>query len=201
MTVSFSLPPGCTIRPARPTDRVALQTLLHQFRQEILPPVTQMEWAIRVLSGGILGGVGIHLTLTMGLQRIINLLIGPGLVVGLGVLVAVWVGWNEYWKNFWVIEHGQHLVACAKLRRYDTYSLLHDVYVVPEWRSQGVGSHLVTHLGTQAIKPLYLTCLPKLAQFYLRLGFLPVSVKTLSPLIKYDLGIPGRLEVIPLVLR
>jgi GNAT superfamily N-acetyltransferase len=201
MTVLFSLPPGCTVRPARSSDRLALQNLLHQFRQEVLPPTTQTEWIVRILIAGLVGGLGIHLTLTMGMQRVIHLLMGPSVVVGLSVLVATWFSWNEYWKNFWVIEHNYQLVACAKLRCYDTYSLLHDVYVVPEWRSQGIGSHLVAHLGKQANKPLYLTCLPKLAQFYLRLGFMPVAAKTLSPLIKYDLGIPGRLDVIPLVLR
>ena len=109
--------------------------------------------------------------------------------------------WNDDWKNFWVIEHDDQLIACAKLRQYQQYSLLHDVYVVPEWRSQGLGSELVTHVGRQATKPLYLTCLPKLTQFYMRLGFMPIASKSLSPLIQYDLGIPGRFEVIPLVLR
>jgi len=201
MTVSFSLPPGCTIRPARSTDRVELYTLLQQFRQEVIPPTTRTEWTFRVVAGGVFSGLGIHLALTLGFQRLINLLIGPGIVVGLGILAATWFTWNDNWQNFWVIEHDGQLVACAKLRCYDTYSLLHDVYVVPEQRTQGIGSHLVAHLGAQAVKPLYLTCLPKLAQFYLRLGFMPVSAKTLSPLIKYDLGLPGRLDVIPLVLR
>lgn len=156
---------------------------------------------MRILAGGLLGGITLHLTFTMGVQRVLQLLLGPGIFVGLGLLTATILTWNDQWQNFWVIEHSHQLVACAKLRRYETYSLLHDVYVSPEWRSQGIGSHLVAHLGTQAQKPLYLTCLPKLAQFYFRLGFIPIATKTLPPLIKYDLGIPGRLDVIPLVLR
>lgn len=201
MTVSFTLPTGCTIRPARSSDRGTLYALLTQFREEVLPPVTSQEWSLRVLAGGILGGVGIHLGVSLGWQRFINLLLGPGIIVGMGVIVATVMTWNNDWRNFWVIEHRNQLIGCAKLRCYPHYSLLHDVYVMPEWRSQGLGSQLVSHLGTRAIKPLYLTCLPRLAQFYMRLGFMPVSSKTLSPLIQYDLGIPGRLQVIPLVLR
>ncbi|MDX2241202.1 MAG: GNAT family N-acetyltransferase [Leptolyngbyaceae cyanobacterium bins.302] len=201
MTVSFSLPPGCTIRRACPTDRASLHHLLIQFRQEVLPPTSQTEWTLRIIAGGLLGGMGIHVALWLGWQRFINLLLGPGAIVGVGVLAAAWITWNEDWKNFWVIEHQHQLVACAKLRCHPNYSLLHDVYVVPEWRSQGLGSHMVSYLGTQATKPLYLTCMPNLRQFYLRLGFMPVSSKTLSPLIQYDLGIPGRIQVIPLVLK
>ncbi|EKQ67167.1 acetyltransferase, N-acetylglutamate synthase [Leptolyngbyaceae cyanobacterium JSC-12] len=201
MTASFSLPSGCIIRPAQATDRTTIRNLLTQFRQEILPPVSQAEWTMRIVAVGLLGGVGIHLGLTLGLQSLWNLLWGPGVVVGLGILTAAFVNWQGEWENFWVIEYHNQLVACAKLRQHQRYSLLHDVYVLPEWRSQGLGSFLVAHLGEQANKPLYLTCLPKLTQFYMRLGFRPVSTKTLSPLIQYDLGIPGRMEVIPLVLR
>ncbi|MBF2029813.1 MAG: GNAT family N-acetyltransferase [Oscillatoriales cyanobacterium C42_A2020_001] len=201
MTVSFSLPPGCIIRPACPTDKTAIRELLAQFRQEVLPPVSQTEWTMRILAGGLLSGIGIHLGLTLGLQRLWNLVLGPGTVIGLGVLAAAFLSWHSEWENFWVIEHRNQLIACAKLRQHQRYSLLHDVYVVPGWRSQGLGSFLVSYLGEQATKPLYLTCLPKLTEFYLRLGFMPVLSKTLSPLIQYDLGIPGQVEVIPLVLR
>lgn len=199
MTV-FDLPPGCVIRPAQAADKISIRHLLTQFRQEVLPPISQGEWAFRVVAGGLLGGVGVHLGLSLGLQRLLNLLLSPGLVIGFGVLTAIFITRNQEWEHFWVIEHDQMLVACAKLRCHRGYSLLHDVYVVPEWRSRGLGSYLVAFLGMQATRPLYLTCLPKLTQFYLRLGFIPVSSRNLSPLIQYDLGIPGRFEVIPLVL-
>lgn len=201
MTVLSSMPPGCTIRRACPTDRATLQNLLTQFRQEVLPPVSKIDWLLRLITGALLVGIGIQLGFSLGWDRFANLLLAPTVIVGVAVLAATFLTWNDSWKNFWVIEHQHQLIACAKLRCYPHYSLLHDVYVVPEWRSQGLGSRLVSHLGTQATKPLYLTCLPKLAQFYLRLGFTPVSSKSLSPLIQYDLGIPGRLQVIPLVLR
>lgn len=201
MTVLFSLPAGCTLRPARPNDRVAIRNLLNQFRQEVLPQPSRTEWTLQVLTGGLLGGVGIHLGLSLGFKQLFNMLFAPGLAIGLGITIATLVTWNENWENFWVIECDKTLLACAKLRSYKQYSLLHDVYVVPEWRSQGLGSYLVAHLGTQAQKPLYLTCLPSLKQFYIRLGFMPISSKSLSPLIQYDLGIHGRFEVVPLVLK
>lgn len=195
------MPPGCTIRRACSTDRAILHNLLTQFRQEILPPVSKIDWLLRFIAGALLVGIGVQFSVSLGWQGFINVLLTPLLIVGLAVIVGAFVTWNDSWKNFWVIEHQHQLIACAKLRCYPHYSLLHDVYVVPEWRSQGLGSRLVAHLGTQATKPLYLTCLPKLTQFYMRLGFMPVSSKSLSPLIQYDLGLPGRLQVIPLVLR
>lgn len=201
MTASFSLPANCMIRPACAGDRVALQELLTDFRQEVIPPMSQSESILRVIAASLSGGVGIHLILSLGWQRFINLLLPPAIVVGLGILSVTFITWNNDWKDFWVIQHHNRLVACAKLRCYEHYSLLHDVYVTPEWRSRGLGSHLVKYLAKQATKPLYLTCFPKLTQFYLRLGFTPVSTRMLSPLIQFDLGIPGRFEVIPLVLR
>jgi len=201
MTVSLSFASESCIRPARPGDRVAIRHLLTCFRQEVLPPTSRAEWTMRFVAGGLLGGTGIYLGFALGWQRFINLLIGGSVAVGLGLLMATIVTWNDDWQHFWVIEIDGQLVACAKLRRHTHYSLLHDVYVVPEWRSQGLGSRLVACVGMQATKPLYLTCMPQLMQFYLRLGFMPVSSKSLSPLIQYDLGIPGRFEVVPLVLR
>ncbi len=201
MTQSFSLPPDCLLRPACAADKPLIRKLLNQFRQEMLPNASLMEWLLRGSLVGLMVGFIAVLAISFGWQRMISLLAGPTIVVGIGLLIVLVFTWNEDWENFWVIEHNSAIVACAKLRRTSRYSLLHDLYVLPEWRSQGLGSYLVHSLGSQAAKPLYLTCLPRLAQFYLRLGFIPVSANTLSPLLQFDLGLPGRLEVMPLVLR
>jgi N-acetylglutamate synthase-like GNAT family acetyltransferase len=201
MTKSFSLPTGCLLRPACAADKPGIRKLLQQFRQEVVPPVTLGDWILRaaiVGCGGLLTG---YLAIALGLSSLLNLLAGFAAVVGIGALLTLIITWNEDWENFWIIEQGSTILACAKLRRQNRYSLLHDLYVLPEWRSQGLGSYLVHQVSTQATKPLYLTCLPKLVQFYLQFGFTPVSVHTLSPLLQYELGIPGRFEVVPLVLR
>jgi amino-acid N-acetyltransferase len=178
-----------------------IRKLLKQFRKEVLPPTSPTRWIAKLLALALLLAIGGYLAIAISPEMLVNLLAGPALVLGMGILLAIGITWNEEWENFWVIEHQQNIVACAKLRRYSRYSLLHDLYVVPEWRSQGLGSHLVYCLGKQATKPLYLTCLPGLVQFYHRLGFAPVSSKNLPPLLQYDLGIPDRLDVVPLMLK
>ncbi|NJP11728.1 MAG: GNAT family N-acetyltransferase [Leptolyngbyaceae cyanobacterium RU_5_1] len=195
-----ALPHPCLIRPARSIDKPLIRSLLKQFRQEVVPPISRSEQVWRAVAIALVGGVGIYMAIAIGLPELMNLLVGSAIVVGLGALTAFFLTWNDDWEDFWVIEHNRTLVACAKLRSYSHYSVLHDLFVLPEWRSQGLGSYLVTYLGAQATKPLYLTCLPALMQFYLRLGFTPVSAKNLPPLLLYDLGIPGRVKVIPLVL-
>ena len=201
MTEDFLLPAGCVVRPACSADRPAIQTLLNQFRQEISPPLTWQERLMKFFAIVLVLGTVASIVSAVGIKPLINLVLGPVLVLGLAVLTVLLLTMNEGWEHFWVIEHDQQLIACAKLRRHKHYSLLHDLYVLPEWRSQGVGSYLVFLLTTQATKPLYLTCKQRLIQFYMRFGFMPIAIQNLSPMIQYDLGIPGRLDVVPLVLR
>lgn len=200
MTETRVLPPHCILRPARSLDRSLIRRLLNDFRQEVLPPPSTadvlMKWVIWVFL--ILGGL--CLTRLLGPGTLLNLLAGPAIVLVIGVFIALLFTWNDDWEDFWVIEHKQTIIACAKLRRHSRYSVLHDVYVVPHWRSRGLGSYLVKHLGQQATRPLYLSCMPNLVKFYNRLGFTPVAPAKLPPLLQYDLGIPGRFEVVPLKL-
>lgn len=200
MTKTHVLPPNCIIRPARSADRSLIRQLLNDFRQEVLPPPSPtdvfMKWVVWIsLAIG-----GLCLTLLVGPGALLHLLAGPTIVLAIGILVALIFSWNDDWEDFWVIEHDRTVVACAKLRCHSRYSVLHDVYVVPQWRSQGLGSHLVNHVGQQATRPLYLSCMPNLVEFYHRLGFTPVASTKLPPLLQYDLGIPGRFEVVPLKL-
>lgn len=198
----FALPPGCTIRPARALDRTAIHHLLDQFRQEILPPRSPSEQVLRLLAIALLGAGGAYLVGATGWQRTFNLLLGPTAVLGLAIALVLVITWNSDWENFWVAEHHHQIIGCAKLRRCNHYSLLHDVYVVPEWRSRGLGSSLVAHLGQQALRPLYLTCIPRLVPFYGRLGFTEVAAKSLPRMVQYELGlIQGPFEVVALALR
>lgn len=201
MPDSFVLPPGCSLRPARAADRAAIHQLLNQFRQEILPPRSPSEQVLSLFAIALVGAGGAYLLGTLGWQRALNLVLGPSAVIGLAIAFALIITWNSDWEDFWVVESQHQIIACAKLRRCHHYSLLHDVYVVPEWRSQGLGSSFVFYLGQQAPKPLYLTCIPKLMPFYLRLGFREVAAKSLPRTVQYELGlVKGRFEVVALML-
>jgi amino-acid N-acetyltransferase len=86
------------------------------------------------------------------------------------------------WQQFWVLEHGQEIIACGQLRRFKGAQELGSVVVQPQWRGQGIGRSLCRFLIQQADQPLYLECLgTKLAAFYQSLGFVPARWETMSP--------------------
>lgn len=145
---------------------------------------------------------------------VIGLLVASWFIFGRELFLQLVAGWmfllfvvwlNTFnqgeWLDFWVIEYENSLVACAKLCQYSDYSVLFDLFVIPEWRNQGLGSFLVGHLGQVAKKPLYLACVPATVSFYIRLGFHRVSAKNLSAWLQYKLGIQGRSRIVPMVLQ
>ena len=129
---SYSLPPGCVLRPARARD----------------------IWAIRKL-----------------------------------VLSAKLDPTQLRWSQFWVIECEGRIVACGQLRCFPGAQELGSVVVAPAWRGRGLGTYLVKHLIQEATGPLYLECLgSRLAQFYSRFGFVPVSWQELPRSLKWKFG-------------
>jgi amino-acid N-acetyltransferase len=195
------LPPNCILRSATSVDQPLIRSLLEQFRQEVLPSLSDSERTLRSLAiavGILFSG---YLVISLKPHQLLLPLVGFAGAVGIGVVAVQVLTWNEGWADFWVIEQNDRLVACAKLRCYSRYSVLNDLFVVPELRDRGLGSYLIASLGKKATKPLYLTCLPSLVQFYMRLGFTPISINHLSPLLQFDLGIPNQLTVVPLVMK
>jgi amino-acid N-acetyltransferase len=91
------------------------------------------------------------------------------------------------WQQFWVVEcdayGGQslrNLVACGQLRNFSGAQELGSLVVASAWRGRGLGTLLTQHLINTATQPLYLECLgERLAQFYSRFGFVPISFEDL----------------------
>ena len=91
------------------------------------------------------------------------------------------------WQQFWVIEcdayGGQslrNLVACGQLRNFSGAQELGSLVVASAWRGRGLGTLLTQHLINTATQPLYLECLgERLAQFYSRFDFVPISFEDL----------------------
>lgn len=93
-------------------------------------------------------------------------------------------------SQFWAIECDRHVVACGQLRSFSEAQELGSVVVVPAWRDRGLGTYIIEHLITQATQPLYLECLgDKLARFYHRFGFEPVSWQELPRSLKFKFGL------------
>lgn len=108
------------------------------------------------------------------------------------------------WQQFWLIECDGNLVACGQLRNFDEGQELGSLVVLPAWRKRGLGTYLTKYLITKATQPLYLECLgDKLANFYSRLGFVPISWQDLpkSLIFKFGIGQLGRILLrIPVVI-
>jgi amino-acid N-acetyltransferase len=89
------------------------------------------------------------------------------------------------WEQFLVIESYGRLIAFGQLRNFDSAQELGSLYVVPNFRNQGLGTFLVKNLVIQANKPLYLKCVKKeLVKFYTNTGFIPVSFDELPQSLK-----------------
>ncbi|MFW6359944.1 MAG: GNAT family N-acetyltransferase [Chroococcales cyanobacterium] len=94
------------------------------------------------------------------------------------------------WQQFWVIECNGEIIGCGQLRSFPEARELGSVVIAPSWRNQGLGTFLTQHLITEATQPLYLECLGKrLAGFYSRLGFVPVSWEALPRSLKFKFGL------------
>ncbi|NEQ20377.1 MAG: GNAT family N-acetyltransferase [Microcoleus sp. SIO2G3] len=107
------------------------------------------------------------------------------------------------WQQFWVIESEKHLVACGQLRNFTGAQELSSLVVVPAWRKRGLGTFLAKHLIQEATERVYLECLgQKLAMFYTRLGFAPVSWQDLPQSLKFKFGVTqlAKLSKIPVVI-
>jgi N-acetylglutamate synthase-like GNAT family acetyltransferase len=186
--------PSYTIRPAIASDRWHIQRLLSNFDRETPRHSRQLHYLLLFF----LTALGINFFFLLGLKFILGMAAGAICVLMVSLLSVVF---SREWKKFWVIEQNGHIVACGKLCEYVTYSMLYNILVLPENRHQGLGSALVKHLAGQATKPLYLACYPNRIGFYTRLGFVQMRSSDLSPMLRHELGISTRPEIVPLVLR
>ncbi|HEY9612708.1 GNAT family N-acetyltransferase [Allocoleopsis sp.] len=94
------------------------------------------------------------------------------------------------WSQFWVIECEGRVVACGQLRNFPEAQELGSLVVTPAWRGRGLGSYLTKHLIQEATQPIYLECLgSRLAEFYTRFGFVPISWQELPQSLKWKFGV------------
>lgn len=93
------------------------------------------------------------------------------------------------WQQFWVIECEGKIIACAQLRQFPDAQELGSLVVAKKWRNKGLGTLLIQHLIQRANQPLYLECLgDRLASFYQRMGFVPISQQDLPQSLQRKFG-------------
>jgi GNAT superfamily N-acetyltransferase len=188
-------------RPALPCERRQIRLLLRTYHNQEVCSSGRCSLK-HYFCLGLLLALGLHGLVAVGG---VQLLLYGG--VGLGTVALIWwlnLWLFEDWRNYWVIEQGNQLIACAKLTHYRTYSVLCDVTVAPNYRRQGIGTLLVESITQTERQPLYLACKPKLVRFYQRLGFVAVNPCLLSVYLRHELGLseepglmPLRLEQLP----
>ncbi|MEQ9624471.1 GNAT family N-acetyltransferase [Coleofasciculus chthonoplastes] len=101
------------------------------------------------------------------------------------------------WQQFWVIECQGQMVACGQLRQFADAQELGSLVVARRRRDRGLGTLLTQHLIHQASYPLYLECLgTRLAQFYRRFGFVPVSWQELPRSLKIKFSLSRMAKII-----
>lgn len=71
----------------------------------------------------------------------------------------------------WVIKVENQLAATAKLSLKEGHFLLTGVFTAPIYRNQGLASHLIKHLSSCHLEPIYTFAYTNLVEWYTRCGF------------------------------
>lgn len=188
-----SLPPDCVIRPARKADRWVLQQLvLSLIWSEALGfDVRVVSYRIaKILLLGAFVGVDAWLLKTIQSPTLQSVMLAMMLYAALWAIASILILLLYVvlipteplfnWSMYWVVEHHQRPVACAALSHFGDFCVLYHVVVDHKWRGRSLASCLIRQFLKEIRQPVYLVCKPKLAGFYTRLGFVPVSWKHLS---------------------
>ncbi len=198
--------PSIQFRPALPTDRRQIRRLLRSCCGQ----VPSSSWQGQNFNAGFLLALFLYWLLTIGGLR---LLLGGLLSLSL-IALAGWL--NQYlfenWHNYWVIEDGGQLIACARLTDYGIYAVLSDLVVMPNRRRQNMATRLLSailqldsRLNSSSPPPLvqpaqglYLACASELVEFYQRFGFVEVSASLLPVHLKRELELNRSSELMVL---
>jgi N-acetylglutamate synthase-like GNAT family acetyltransferase len=175
MRESVTLPPLCTLRAATARDIAAIATLTRQLHRAACPAPKWHQWVA-------IGSATIGLIFTWHYPGIVVTVILSTSPLWLMILLIVIIGKQEQkrqWQRYWVIDYQGNLVACGRLDHHENHSEIFDVFVLPEWRSRGLGQAIVQALLQEATYPIYLASLPNAVHFYTLLGFEPIAPQKL----------------------
>lgn len=186
MAKSYSLPPGCILRPARATDRVALRMLMLGFYKWAIPASSYSRLPQDVVI--ILAIAITTIFIILFISEIIGF--GTGLTGGeifvlrgifclsviLPFLSIYIIGvFQPSYSECWIVECKGRLVAYAILSHSSKLTELRCLFVTPNYQKKGIGSYIVKNLIQKINKPIYLIPALGKAGFYTRLGFVPVK--------------------------
>jgi N-acetylglutamate synthase-like GNAT family acetyltransferase len=184
-TRSTLLPPDCVLRRADRADIRELVALTRQLQRTAVPRAKWQNWAAGVLIGLMLALVTHYpsVVVAVGLSTM-----PLWLAIGITVLIADREQ-RRNWDQYWVVVYQQQVIGCVRLDRQRDHSELYDLFVLPEWRAHGVGRALVSELIQPEHLPIYLASLSPAIAFYARLGFRPIALQELPPLLATRLSL------------
>ena len=93
------------------------------------------------------------------------------------------------WRNFWVIEREQTVIACVQLRPWGNFKELSSLVVLSDYRKNGIGTYLAKSAIEQANTSVYLSCGSNLKSFYRRCSFKQVSRSKIPIAIAFEFGL------------
>ncbi|MFN3579682.1 MAG: GNAT family N-acetyltransferase [Pseudomonas sp.] len=77
-------------------------------------------------------------------------------------------------QKLWTLQ-SDDLLACLCLQPVQSGHWLTGLFVAPEYRGQGLATHLLEAIRKQASGPLWLFCSPELQALYTRCGYAPAT--------------------------
>jgi N-acetylglutamate synthase-like GNAT family acetyltransferase len=182
---SVLLPPHCVLRRADRADIRELVALTRQLQRTAVPRAKWHSWA----AGGIIGLIIALVAHYPSIAVAVGLSMMPlWLAIGITILIADREQ-RRNWDQYWVVVYQQRVIGCVRLDRQRDHSELYDLFVLPEWRSHGVGRALVSQLIQPEHLPIYLASLSPAIAFYARLGFQPIARQELPPLLATRLSL------------
>ncbi len=185
-----TLPQYLVLRPSQIQDRQQLAALDRAWEDELVPNQAK-RWrnfaALAMLAFSIVVGF-------KSVQLLAMVLLGFAPLYGL----FGWFYWlsrhppKSDWINYWVVESAGKIKACAKWAHFESYSELQQIYVMPNWRSQGLGAALVERCISQTQQPVYVISDRQHRRFFSRFGFVVIEWDDLPdnfPITEFD--VPG----------
>lgn len=180
MSESTNLPPGCTVRCAQPQDRLSIIKLMfvsltgsgnYILNTNIFIAFTLLVFT---LTGNFLIGILIDFNIQNFL--VLNLLLFVATKPTHGK-INLFISSSKL--RFWLVECNELIVGYGLTSECHTYTTIKILYILPAYRSQKLGSILLSYIIENTNKPLYLFCRAKLISFYQRFGFESTSRKQL----------------------
>jgi N-acetylglutamate synthase-like GNAT family acetyltransferase len=167
------------LRPAKARDRAKISTLTYKLHRTAIPKPPWHYWI-----GGCLTGLGLALAwhYPTGVLAVLLSTMPLWVAIALAVLLAGQEH-QRNWDQYWVIESEGELIACGRLDIHSDHSEIYDLFVLPEWRAQGLGAALMQQMVQKARLPIYLASLPPAVTFYQRLGFRSIPAQALPLLL------------------